>query len=1134
MIGIIRNIKNYMRDPSIDFQTRSFVLGTLMGLVGVFVALIGDIIFGENIVEIIVLAMALVVVPIVMIITIKFNYIHMGAVLITLGVIFIILPVCFFFGGGPDGGSIIWVSFCFLYIGVMITGKLRYILLALLSFATILEYIVAFRHPELIHQHDKIIYYDDSIFAVITLGFVTFIMVLFQNQLYKDENKRAVSQAEKVDELNKAQNRFFSNMSHEIRTPINTILGLNEITLRRNDLPEEVLRDARNIEGAGKMLLSIINDILDMSKLASGKMDVVPVNYRVADMLSEIVNMIWSRAEAKGLRFKVDIDPHTPTELFGDVVRIQQIVINLLTNAVKYTKSGMIRLYIESDDIGNNEVLITIAVTDTGMGIKKEALPYLFEAFKRVDEEQNINIEGTGLGLSIVKQIVDLMGGEITVNSVYTQGSTFVVKIRQVVIDRKEIGTSVIGAHPDRTNANMYKQMFEAPEADILIVDDNELNLEVEVKLLEATKMNIDTVKSGAEALNMALRKRYDVILMDHLMPEMDGVECLKKLRMQTGGLNRTTPVIVLTANADSENQDLYRSSGFDGYLSKPVSGSQLESVLMMNLPGEKVLLTGTNIDQDERGIESDEFTRKAPVIITTSSMADIPKTVIRNLNIGVIPFKINTESGVFYDGEELVSGEIIDYIENTGKFAYTESPDVIEFEEFFAEQLVKGRHIIHITIANGILLEYERATQASKAFGNVTIVDSGKISAATGLMVMVAGRLAQQNYDINDIVKELSTLKSRLGCSYIIDSTGYIFKSGQIKESMHMLFQSFRLHPVIGVKNGKRKVIRVYAGTTGGVYKRYIDRVFSRKRDIDRGILFVIYVGIREEELKAIEKEIKKKYDFECIVFQAGSASMSINCGPGMVGLFYIEGNSMSYNLNSFISKDNDYNMDNMEINVKINPEVYDKNKIVETKGTKWYEKLEGIDGETGIRNCGAEDSYKSVLDIFYNSIDNKRDEIEGYYKNEDWNNYTIKVHALKSSARIIGAAKLGEMAEKMESAGKNNDIDFIKSEHSGFMQEYGSFKAVLERVCELDESVYNDGEDIHKPLADYYMIEVLYDALRTAADSMDIEAVESALKELEDYSLPDDVESNIRKIRKAANTYDYDGILDVLNKSI
>ena len=264
------------------------------------------------------------------------------------------------------------------------------------------------------------------------------------------------------------RSHFFSSMSHEIRTPINTIIGLNEIILR-GDISEDVAENARNIQGASKMLLTLINDILDLSKIKSGKMEIVNVSYETGALFSEIVNMIWIKAREKGLEFRLQVDPSIPSMLCGDEVRIKQVLINLLNNAIKYTSAGSVTLSIRCERLMLNRVRVWYSVEDTGQGVKKENIPYIFNAFKRVNEEKNRHIEGTGLGLSIVQQLVELMGGEISVNSVYTKGSTFVVTLEQDIVNSRELGTFTLASRSRVHEGEQYHQSFEAPDAHILV-----------------------------------------------------------------------------------------------------------------------------------------------------------------------------------------------------------------------------------------------------------------------------------------------------------------------------------------------------------------------------------------------------------------------------------------------------------------------------------------------------------------------------------------------------------------------------------------------------------------------------------------------------------------------------------------
>ena len=419
-------------------------------------------------------------------------------------------------------------------------------------------YYFAFYYPDFVVKNSLRRSFFDSVFSVILVGVLSSVLLLFLNLLYNKEYEITQRQKKEIEELNKAENNFFSSMSHEIRTPINTIIGLNEIILRGN-IPEDVAENARNIQGASKMLLTLVNDILDLSKIKSGKMEIVNVSYQTGALFSEIVNMIWIKAQEKGLEFRLYVDPSIPSMLFGDEVRIKQILINLLNNAVKYTRDGFVKLSVRCERQGVNRVRVWFTVEDSGQGVKKENIPYIFNAFQRVDEEKNRHIEGTGLGLNIVRQLVELMGGEISVNSVYTKGSTFLVSIDQGIVDENELGEFTLDSRVRAREGEQYQQSFEAPEAHILVVDDNDMNLIVVRKLLAETKVQIDTASSGAECLQMTLKQHYDGILMDHLMPEMDGIQCLHALRVQPGGLCQDTPVIALTANAGSDNQLLYQ-----------------------------------------------------------------------------------------------------------------------------------------------------------------------------------------------------------------------------------------------------------------------------------------------------------------------------------------------------------------------------------------------------------------------------------------------------------------------------------------------------------------------------------------------------------------------------------------------
>lgn len=385
-----------------------------------------------------------------------------------------------------------------------------------------------------------------------------------------------------------AKSLFLSNMSHEIRTPINAVLGMNEMILREcND--SQLLTYAENIQNAGKTLLFLINDILDMSKIESGKMEIVPVEYNVGELVLDLWNVICLRAQEKGLSIAFEVAPEMPSGLYGDDLRIKQIVTNLLTNAVKYTPQGGVEMKVSFERVSDKKLVLTISVKDTGIGIRKEDIGKLFEEFRRLDAEKNRRIEGTGLGMNITMSLLDLMEGKMQVDSVYGEGSTFTVTIPQTIVEETPVGSFEEIQKKGRTEVDTQKQIFEAPEAKVLVVDDNAMNLAVFQALLKRTKVQIDTADSGRACLELVQKEKYHMIFMDHMMPEMDGIETLHEMRKITDFPNRETPVIALTANAIVGAKEMYLQEGFVDFLSKPIEGELLEKMVREYLPEELI-----------------------------------------------------------------------------------------------------------------------------------------------------------------------------------------------------------------------------------------------------------------------------------------------------------------------------------------------------------------------------------------------------------------------------------------------------------------------------------------------------------------------------------------------------------------
>lgn len=420
------------------------------------------------------------------------------------------------------------------------------------------------------------------------IGFLVSVSDVTEKQLFIEELEK---ERQRADKANSAKSAFLANMSHEIRTPINTVLGMNEM-IRRESADEIIRGYSGNIKNAGEALLSIINDILDFSKVEAGQMEIVEAEYDTRKMLSGIIYMYSLRCSEKGLAFKTDIDNSIPSKLFGDEIRIRQILMNLLSNAVKYTSEGYVELSIDTF-IAGPECILTFTVRDTGIGIKKEYLDSLFDPFVRFDLERNRNIEGTGLGLNIVKALVKLMGAEIKVSSNDGHGTEFCVTIRQTVHDMTPMG-DISDTEIVQERETAYRESFTAPEARILLVDDNRMNLEVIKGLLKKTLIKIDAVISGQECINCVRKNKYDLLFIDHMMPGMDGMEVLKVIRAMSEEENKSygAKVIVLTANAIKGVRKMYLEAGFDDYLSKPVEASQLEDFIRKYLPTQLVRTT--------------------------------------------------------------------------------------------------------------------------------------------------------------------------------------------------------------------------------------------------------------------------------------------------------------------------------------------------------------------------------------------------------------------------------------------------------------------------------------------------------------------------------------------------------------
>lgn len=450
----------------------------------------------------------------------------------------------------------------------------------------------------------QIFYYGLSLanMSIVGAEIVLYVFVVFDMNAAEEAKEEAETE-------NKAKSAFLANMSHEIRTPINAVLGMNEMILRESS-DENILEYAGSIKTAGNTLLGLINDILDFSKIEAGKLEILPVDYDITTVLADLVNMTRLRMEGKGLRLFLDFDETLPKLLHGDEIRLKQILSNILTNAVKYTNKGWINFSVGYEKVADepDQILLAVSVKDSGIGIKEEDMAKLFSEFERIEEKRNRNVEGTGLGMNITQQLLSMMDSRLEVESVYGEGSTFSFRLKQDVVKWEPLGDYEKSYHNVLAKRSAYHQKFVAPDARILVIDDNPMNLRVLKNLLKETRVQMDAATDGNSGLAMTRKKKYHIIFMDHLMPVKDGIETLHDLKADASNPNLHTPVICLTANAISGAREQYMAAGFDDYLTKPIDPDQLESKIRELLPEEILEKEDAGAKETDAAAASDDF----------------------------------------------------------------------------------------------------------------------------------------------------------------------------------------------------------------------------------------------------------------------------------------------------------------------------------------------------------------------------------------------------------------------------------------------------------------------------------------------------------------------------------------------
>ncbi len=831
----------------------------------------------------------LVAMGIAMVTTFKYRKYNLAATILFFLIIAVMFPCLFFFGGGAHGAAPVWLALGILYAFLMFEGKKVWFYVTACVVIDGFCYVLAYYYPESVtSMASEWLLHIDSYFGVIIVGMVSGMITKSHMQVFEDEHTLNIEQKEELERSRDSKNAFFANMSHEIRSPINTIIGLNEMILRVSD-SEEIKSYAKDIQVTSKLLLGQVNDILDLSQMEMQKMQLVPVKYRTVDLFGELVDLVRVRMERKGLVLLTDIDQNLPSVLCGDAKRLKQVLLNLLDNALKYTDEGQVVLSAAGELCGDEEVQLKISVADSGIGIRKEDMDHIYDSFNRLDEKRNMRIMGSGLGLAITKQLVELMEGEITVDSIYTKGSTFTVILKQKIEDETPVGEVKFFGRTSEERKS-YRPAFQAPEARILVVDDNQMNARVAGSLLAETKVNIDFAYSGEECLEKTKQHFYHVILLDYMMPGMNGVETLTAIRRQESGLCRNSAVIALTANALSGAREQYQEQGFDSYVEKPIIGRALEIEILKQLPREIVEYEEEEELREENMLQIQRFTvkKRKKIYITADGACDLPEELLEQYDIKLLYMYIHTPNGRFVDTKEIDADSLKQYMTADSTEAYPVSFTVEECEEFFAEVLTQAEKVIHISLSSQMGRAYEVATTAAKSFDHVRVVDSGQLSCGQGMLVLYAAKLAMEGKDSAEICEELERMKGNIRTRFVLPGARIYHQAGYMRSFTVGVCKLLDLHPMVVIRQKKSVPEALLGGTLETSWKHALRWHLRNKKKVSRQVVFVTHVGCSVKQQERLVKEILRCVPFEQVIIQKASLTTACNAGLETVGISY------------------------------------------------------------------------------------------------------------------------------------------------------------------------------------------------------------------------------------------------------